>query len=263
MQNATTYLGYAIAAILIAAVAVLPWRVMESGRAAQRVFTQFLFVILLPLTVIMGSVLFVLGLAVDLDERVWAAVIAGVVIASGWLTTAIFAALDQSRDRAERTRDYHKALYAEIGNALASLYQEGASDRYGQEIVERMQADPAFVPFIPKSHFDHVFDGLVDNIEALPRQTIDAVVAYYTLIKSISAFEADMRGARFQGLEGDRKILIYQDYLGMRKRAFELGQDALRLIKAYSDGGPAAADAKLKELNTRVADPRSPQQGSE
>ena len=43
---------------------------------------------------------------------------------------------------------------------------------------------------------------------------------------------------------------MYSDYVGMRKQAFVFGKYALRLIKAYSDGGVPAAE---RVINSRDA----------
>ena len=221
--------------------------VSRDAQVARRIFLQFFGNIVAPLAVIFGLVLFGLALVFDFDERVWAAVIAGLVIASGWLTSAIFAELGKSRGRAERTRDYHKALYAEIGNAVQNLYDEGRWEEAERDILGRMEGDPDFVPFVPKEHHDYIFDAIVDDIEVLPRQTIDAIVAYYSVVKGIAALAEDMRGEAFRGLPQPRRIAIYSDYLAMRKQAYGYGLYAIRLIRAYSEGGSVAAEAEAAD----------------
>ncbi|MCB1356832.1 MAG: hypothetical protein KDK53_10155 [Maritimibacter sp.] len=255
----------AVAGILAAA--------MWLGRDAEvtrRVFRRFVVNIALPLVVILGAPLVLVALLVRPATDIWPAIIAGAVIAGGWLTTAIFSELGKAQAKAEKLRDFHKALYAEIGNALRAMWDEGRSEELTDGIVARMQADADFVPFIPREHHDHIFNAVVSEIEVLPRQTIDAIVAYYSLMKSVADMADDMRGERFAGLEQPRRIALYEDYAEMRRQAFILGQFALEVIKAYSDGGAAAADAVIARLNTAApdavsspgADPSAPSEGS-
>ncbi|MFC6584639.1 hypothetical protein [Sulfitobacter aestuariivivens] len=188
----------------------------------------------------------------EVDARIGQALIAGLVIAIGWLTTAIFAELGKRRARAEKLRDYHKAIYAEIGNTLESLWVPNESEAYVAKLIKKMKQDESYVPFIPREQHDHVYDAVIAEIDVLPRQTIDAIVAYYSLTKSLSALADDMRGETFRGLEAERRVAMYSDYVGMRKQAFVFGKYALRRIKAYSDGGPKAAE---RVVNTQGAGP--------
>lgn len=236
------WLLYLLGAAAALAVALMLGR---DAQVARQVFGRFVFSILLPLVVIFGLPLAAMAQFLELEVRVWQAIIAGIVIAAGWLTTAIFTELGKAEDKAERQRDYHKALYAEIGNFVATL---SADD--GTETLARMRNDADFVPFVPREHNDHIFDAIVDEVDVLPRQTIDAVVAYYSLTKAVSTLADDMRGERFQELEQDRRVLIYSDYLEMRAQALATGQFALLLIQRFAKGGAAEAQREIDRVNT-------------
>lgn len=264
-------LGLALAAAVLAAALWLG----RDAEVTRRVFRRFVVNIALPLAVILGAPLVAVALVVRPPATVWPAIIAGAVIAGGWLTTAIFSELGKAQARAEKLRDFHKALYAEIGNALRGMWDEGRSEEMTAGIVARMRAEPEFVPFIPREHHDHIFNAVAREIEVLPRQTIDAIVAYYSLMKSVSALAEDMRGDKYAGLEQPRRIAIYEDYAEMRQQAFILGQFALEVIGAYSEGGAAAADEVIARVNaagasggsasgvsTPDADPSAPSEGS-
>lgn len=243
--------------VLICAVSLVAW---AEARTAGRVIAQFFVTIALPVTVTLAAVVWAgrpfFG---NIEPRIGQALIAGLVIAIGWLTTAIFGELGKTRARSEKLRDYHKAIYAEIGNTLESLWEPGESDAYVDALLKRMRDDDDYVPFIPREHHDHVYNAVIAEIDVLPRQTIDAVVAYYSLIKSLAALAEDMRGDTFRTLENARRIAMYSDYVGMRKQAFLFGKYALKLIKAYSDGGPKAAQAVI---SSRGVDPSARSQGS-
>lgn len=256
-QSASLFPLFLLIGGVFCAIVLLVWK---EARTAGLIIAQFFLTIGLPVVLVLGtltwlSLPFLSGLATGIQQ----AMIAGLVIAVGWLTTAIFAELAKSRSRAEKLRDYHKAIYAEIGNTLESLWEAGKTEEYVDGILKRMKQDAAYVPFIPKEQHDHVYDAVIAEIDVLPRQTIDAIVAYYSLIKSVSAMADDMRGETFKTLEPQRRSAIYTDYVGMRKQAFLFGKYALRVIKAYSDGGVVAAE---KIINTRGADPSAMSRGS-
>lgn len=243
-----------------AVICTLVLMLWKEARTAGLIIAQFFLTIGLPVVVVLGTLVWLsLPFLRQLDIGIQQAMIAGLVIAIGWLTTAIFAELARSRTRAERLRDYHKAIYAEIGNTLQSLWESGASDDYVSQIVARMEKDESYIPFIPRERHDHVYDAVIVEIDVLPRQTIDAIVAYYSLIKSVAALAEDMRGDTFRTLAKDRRVAMYSDYVEMRKQAFQFGKYALRLIKAYSEGGAPAAQ---KIINSRAADRSAMSPGS-
>jgi hypothetical protein len=184
-----------------------------------------------------------------LDARVWQAFIAGAVVALGWLVNGWQNRRDAARLRRERLRDAHKALYAEIRYACATFWGEGEAEADGRRLIARMRGEPGFVPFVPREADDRVYDAMLPQIDVLPRQTIDAIVAFYAVLRAIGALAEDMRGARFAQLDPERRIAIYADYLAMRRRAFDYGQHALALIEAYASGGREGAERTLARLN--------------
>ena len=215
----------------------------EDARPTRRVILSFLFRVALPMAVLLGLPLVALGRLVQLEDRLWQALIAGLVIATGWLATAIFAETERAARKAERTRDFHKALFAEIRNTLSVYYGEGQAEQHARDLIARMEADAEFVPFIPQEHHTRVYEALMKDVEILPRQTIDAVVAFYSQVAAITALAEDMRGAGFRRLPQDRRIALYRDYNAMRLRAFAVGQYLLKLIEIYAEGGPERAEA--------------------
>lgn len=253
-----------VLAILSGIVFAIAFLISTEALVARRVYKDFVFLIAMPLVVLVAWALFGLAWVTDFPLAIWQGLIAGLVIASGWLTAAIFNELGRARLKSERLRDYHKAIYAEIGTALNTLWDGGQSEIYVRETLDRMASDADFVPFIPREHHDHIYDAIVGTIDVLPRQTIDAIVAYYSQTKAIAALSDDMRGDRFQTLAPPRRIAMYSDYASMRQQAFAFGQFALELIKCYSDKGAAATEAliRARAVNSPVVDPSAPLPGS-
>lgn len=186
-----------------------------------------------------------------IDARIWQALIAGGVVALGWLVAGWQSRRAAGRLRSEKLRDAHRALFAEIRNTCADYWGEGEADAQAAALLARMEAEPDFIPFVPRETHDRVFQAMLHQIDVLPRQTIDVIVAFYALVGSVGALAEDMRGARFARLEPGRRAAIFQSFLDMRRRAFAVGQNALRLIDAYSEGGPEAVERMRRRLERR------------
>ena len=198
-----------------------------------------------------------------LDPRIWQALIAGGVVALGWIVNGWRVRQDARRLRAERTRDAHKALFAEIREVCAAYWLEGEADARAAALIERMAREPDFVPFVARERRGRIYEAMLGEIDLLPRQTIDTVVAFYATVGAVEAMAEDMRADRYAALDPDRRLAIYRDWIGMRSRALSYGQSALRVIDAYAQGGAAAAErlappSGLRALPRRGAAPRDP-----
>ncbi|MGB3243095.1 MAG: hypothetical protein WBB25_01060 [Sulfitobacter sp.] len=205
-----------------------------------------------------------------IDVRVWQAVVAGAFVAAGWLVNGWQNRRDAAALRAEKLRDYHRAIFAEIGATLANLWGDENLRSTADGIISQMRGDPEFVPFIPREHGDYVFNALVGDIHILPRRTIDPIVAYYSQIKAIAALADDMRGHAFREMSQTRRIAMYSDYVEMKEQLVQYGLFATKKIAAFAEGGNAAADkvkapsnvAAPKRVSTPDAGPSGPSQGS-
>lgn len=190
-----------------------------------------------------------------LDPRIWQAVVAGGFLAVGWIFNGWQNRRAAARLRAEKLRDYHRAIYAEIGANLANLWDTPRLEGYRDRMVKRMEDDPAFVPFIPIERHDAVFDALIAEVHILPRQTIDPIVLYYAQVKSVAALASDMRAEGFAQLAQDRRIAMYRDYIAMKVQLLAFGRYANAMINAYSNGGADAARAEARRLSSRAQAP--------
>ncbi len=184
----------------------------------------------------------------NIDARIWQAVIAGLFVAGGWVFNGWQNRRQETRLRAEKLRDTHRAIYAEIDSNLSNLWDAQSLDDYCQGMVERMQQDANFIPLIPRERNDRLFESIQSNIHILPRVTIDPIVMYYSQLDTLAAHVGDMRGQAFKTLSPERRILMYMDYIEMRKQALEFGRMANYLIDVYSKDGKAAAEAEAARL---------------
>ena len=198
--------------------------------------------------------------AAILESRLLQAVMAGLFLAVGWIVNGAQNRRAERRRRAERLRDAHRAIFAEIASYLENLSSVKALTEHRDGLIAQMNAEPNFVPLIPREQNDTIFRALVSEIHVLPRVTIDPIVSYYNQLFAIETLIEDMRGNRFSTLETARRVQMYQDYIDLKIQAFHDGHYALRMVSAYADGGTDAAlheEAQIaRELG--VTDPSSP-----
>jgi len=140
--------------------------------------------------------------------------------------------LDAMRRR-ERVRDVQTALRAEIRSDLNRL---GSIDRveHLDAVIERIEGSEltpqSYTPFVPRESDSVVFDAIASEIHLLPTETVDAVVLYFKQVKTIAQFVEDLRGNRFQTLEVDRKVSMYQDYFDMLTYSGQLAEEAISAL---------------------------------
>ncbi|MEO9827369.1 MAG: hypothetical protein ABJF50_23435 [Paracoccaceae bacterium] len=203
---------------------------------------------------------------VILESRVVQAVLAGGFLALGWVFNGRQNRREAARLRAEKLRDFHRAIYAEIASYMENLGSSEALEAYRMDIVAKMEADESYVPLIPRENNDTIFSALIAEISILPRVTIDPIVIYYNQITAIEELIQDLRGERFADLSVERRVRMYQDYIGLKLQAFEDGHYALRMIAAFAAGGRDGAleeEARIaKELSIPDVDQSDQSQGS-
>lgn len=200
--------------------------------------------------------------AVPLDwanERVQQAALAGLVVAAGWFASFLLREVSQQAGRAERLRDVHRALYAEIAHNLANLSSEGALEAERDAMLERIEGGDGFVPLIPRERHDTIFRSIVADIHVLPRTSVDAVVPYYSQLAALDAMIEDMRGEAFRALSQNRRAQMYRDYIAMKVTALAYGSHALEMIDAYAKGGRRRAEALRLRRAQETGGPRSDQ----
>ncbi len=183
-----------------------------------------------------------------LNSRFFQAVIAGGFVALGWVYNGRANRREAARLRAEKLRDAHRAIFAEIATNLSNLWEEDALREYGAGMIERMGEDPGFVPLIPRERHDRLFETIKSEIYVLPRVTIDPIVQYYSQLDAMAAHVDDMRGEAFKALSQERRMDMYMDYIEMRVQALAYGRIANHLINIYSQDGNEAAKAEAIRL---------------
>ena len=195
--------------------------------------------------------------------QVQQAAIAGLVVATGWFTGFMLREASQQLDRQERLRDAHRALFAEIKHNVDNLGSAEDLRAFGAAMLARIVEGDGFAPFIPRERNDTVFAALLPNIHILPRSTIDPVVQYYSQLAAQDALADDMRGESFRTMSPQRRAALYRDYIGLKLRALDYGNEALKTIDAYATSGARKAREVSAELRAARAERVKREQAAE
>lgn len=191
-----------------------------------------------------------------LAPQIWQAIIAGTIVAVGWIVNGAGNRRAARRRRNERLRDVHRALFAEIRAVRTALEGPQSLADHGAAILGMMKADSKFIPFIPREENSQIFGSIINEIHILPRTSIDAVVTFYGQIQVIDALAEDMRGQAFKALPQTRRRAIYADYVELKTRAYILADHAMAVIEAFAIGGDENAkkvDADRRAAATKAA----------
>ncbi|MBL9058452.1 MAG: hypothetical protein JNK88_00310 [Mangrovicoccus sp.] len=186
--------------------------------------------------------------------QVQQAAIAALVVATGWFAGFMLREISQQLDRQERLRDAHRALFAEIKHNVENLGSAEDLKSFGGSMLARIVEGDGFAPFIPRERNDTVFAALLPNIHILPRATIDPVVQYYSQLAAQDALADDMRGESFRTMSPQRRAALYRDYIGLKLRALDYGNEALETIDAYARAGARRAGAASERIRKARAE---------
>lgn len=151
----------------------------------------------------------------------------------GWFVKDGLDRTERSRLKFEKTRDFQKAIFAEIKDYLLKLEQlETAKtlSEFGLSVADQIR-EKDFVPFVPVEKNDTVYTAILNELHILPIDVIDPVVRYYSQLQDISSLISDMRSKDFASLERDRRAEMYIHYIAMKIEAKKLGSVALMEIE--------------------------------
>lgn len=167
------------------------------------------------------------------DWRINSAVIAGGVVAMGWLFTFAVQQLRDEQTRHTTRNEIMLALAAEILDALRDRVKDDLSRDIAEISAGIRKGDRHL--FIPAPKEPRVFEGLVAQLPILPKAPLNAVVAYYTQVYDLRNYARDLQSDRFfrslQSADGrEYAANAFYHYGSMRKKTDDLGVNALHLL---------------------------------
>lgn len=194
-----------------------------------------------------------------LDTPIKQALIAGLVVASGWFFTFVIQDWTRSRERREVQTDIQLALRAEIQDCHETFtWRDRDTRAFGRKVRDKIIAagdgDDAFHPFIARDAKMIVFDAMKDRLHYLPGEVVDEVVQFYCQLADLQTFAEQMMQPVFRQMECDRRAAAYNHYIQMTVECENRAQDALTVLN-YSlgvwtdDGSVSALAARRGQLD--------------
>lgn len=196
---------------------------------------------------------------VSADDGLRPAIIAAIVVATGWFVTFFFQEFRKEDARADDQEDLLLALRAEIWIYLWTL-RRGDTNAYGEEldrqISEALQKNEDFVPFLTQLSVPVAFEGLRTQLHRAPSETVDTIVQFYAALSDARRFVEEMQSDRFIRLPLQRRRKAYRDYMSMRLQLEDSADDAVATINRFLrvGDGTGAPNGSDKERSSSAED---------
>ena len=214
-------------------------------------------------------------------ETLRPALIAALVVVTGWFVTFLFQETRQAEERRSDQVDLMTALRAEIWIFVANFNRadtEAALEDLSTRLDQALHDGADYLPFLTLDAEPVIFDALAGQVQRLPGEIVDPVIQFYSLLTDVRQFALDLREPSFTGLPLARRDRAYRDYFEMRLTLGRLGNQAIYAINCAmqidrpgegldlqgmpraqagaDDDDLGARAAALREwINSRAADP--------
>ena len=203
--------GMALAlAVLLCVVAIYHWRgeraLLQMMRRGVIVFVPIVLVLSVPIWLLLSDN--------ALDVRLRQAILAGLIIMAGWLTTFILQEERRLSDRQDRRRDTLIALQSETYNILSKIDNQAIKTN-AKNVQQKMRTSAmgpaAYVPFSTSESAPIVFNTVADSIPLLKPDTLRPVLRFYAEYEDLRSIISDMRSPDYAALSGERRVSIHQE----------------------------------------------------
>lgn len=218
--------GLVAGALLLAAYLIVAGKVRRQGLAD--VATSLVPLVLVAALVIGAIIAF---LPQDY-ENAMPALIAGTVLATGWMATALAGEVRRRRDDDKSRRDTLWALREEIFTILETLEKTDWAEsarRIQRRIVQTAQTPNVadYFPFSATERRPMIFEALSAEVAGLDERTVRAIVRFYAEFNDLSSLVRDTQRGDFAQLNSGRRALFHQHLTNARRNTIYF---ALRAI---------------------------------
>lgn len=140
-----------------------------------------------------------------------AAIVSGVIQITGLFINHRNNLILERARRTEKIADFVIAIRSEV-EANVGRFNQADLAANGEDVVARIEANPHYVPFVPRYATMLIFDEIIHEIHLLPSSVIAEVVTYYKAEDYISKFADDIRSDKYAALDQKLRATIYSDY---------------------------------------------------
>lgn len=163
------------------------------------------------------------------EHRTLQALIAGIVVAAGWVTTFVTGEWRRMTMERERRGDMIVATRDEI--ALIKKFNERADwPGIRQEISDQYRKDSRYQAFIAYGPEYSTLKRLVEQVEILRQDQIEAVKSLYQLLDRIDQTHAAIHSDDFKTLPADRREKTVMRYLSLYESVSVTAEKALSVL---------------------------------
>lgn len=222
----------ATAASVLAATIVVAIFFVAGGMLLAGVLLRVVLA-LVPIVALAGSLIwFVLVPNQDIGEA-RTALIAGTVIATGWVATFLAAEYQRARDRNQTQQDVLVALQSEVFAIIEKLDKDAIAadaERVQERIAAGGDGAGAYYPFSVSESPPIVYQAVSGSISVLDAVTLEPVLRFYAAFSELTAVVADVRSAEFRALSADRRVAVHKGLTQNRIATLTWGLRALVAI---------------------------------
>lgn len=171
-----------------------------------------------------------------LDGDLLRALIAGIVVAAGWLAGFVTQELRRLDGRNEQRDDLIRALVVEIAFAIRRCEAVDWEDQK-TKAQERFFKDRRYVPFVHLKVQNSGLQKVIENVALLSSWQIDPIVAYGHLVSEILELTATLKTEEYRALDAQRREQVFLFWLDLQSRVAQQGNIALAALEKHSGGG--------------------------
>lgn len=225
-------------AVIVGAVLFVVLYLLISGRLLAGVLYR-VFLALLPFLVMAAAVVWYIVLPSNVPPSTQPALIAGTVIATGWLATFVANEYQRARQRDTTQQDVLLALRSEVFTIVEKLDKNAITDG-AAKVQERIReagdkapgaaVDPAYYPFSASESPATVYQSVSGSISVLEADTLEPVLRFYAAFSELTAMVEDTRSEPFRALVAERRIRMHKELTAHRKATLYWGLRAIATI---------------------------------
>lgn len=158
------------------------------------------------------------------------AIIAGAVVAAGWVAAFITGEMRRVDQEIERRGDIIRAVMSEI-DLIVEFSRKADWAQSKEEAEANFFKDQRFVPFVIYKHQYGTLRRLVDQIEILEKNQIRPVLDAFQLLDRLDQIQERMQSETFAKLEWERRRSIFLRYLTLNEELTDVGSKALNALE--------------------------------
>ncbi len=178
-------------------------------------------------TVVIGQVI----LPNESLKDVHPALIAGTMLATGWLATFLANEYQRTRERERTRRDVLLALRSEIFTIVEKIDKDdicASGNSVQAKITQGGDADGNYFPFSASESPPIIYQAVSGSIAVLSAETLEPMVRFYAAYSDLTAMVEDTRNEEFKSLSFERRIALHKDLVKNRTATLGWGLAAVK-----------------------------------